>query len=64
FKKMLKDFELQAFVNGKWKTLASVKDGKENKYELKFQPVESTQFRLLVTASNGPNTIVDEIELY
>ncbi|MBO4512997.1 MAG: hypothetical protein J5746_09530 [Victivallales bacterium] len=64
FKKTLKDFELQAFVNGQWKTLASVKDGKENKYELKLQPVESTQFRLFVTASNGPHTIVDEIELY
>ncbi|MBR6371937.1 MAG: hypothetical protein IKS20_02030 [Victivallales bacterium] len=64
FKKTLKDFELQAFVNGKWQTLGRMKEGNDNKYELAFPPVESQQFRLYVTSSNGPYTIVDEIELY
>jgi hypothetical protein len=62
--KSLKDFEVQAWIDGAWKTLASRKDGNDDVFELKFAPVESDKFRLYVTATNGPNTKVDEIELY
>lgn len=60
----LKDFELQAFVNGEWKTLASVTNGKAPEFELKYDAVTSDKFRVFVTANNGPDTIIDEIELY
>ena len=64
YEKSLKDFEIQAWLNGAWKTVASQKNGNADSFELKFTPVESEKFRLFVTATNGPDAKVDEIELY
>ncbi|MBR6374041.1 MAG: discoidin domain-containing protein [Victivallales bacterium] len=64
YEKSLKDFEIQAWLNGAWKTVASQKNGNADSFELKFTTVECEKFRLFVTATNGPHTKVDEIELY
>lgn len=44
-------FEVQAFVNGQWKTLAS--DTKMGKWEKTIDPVHARKFRLLVYGANG-----------
>lgn len=44
-------FEVQAYVNGQWKTLAS--DTKMGKWEKTIDPVHARKFRLLVYGANG-----------
>jgi hypothetical protein len=63
----LKDYEVQAEVNGEFKTVGSAKDLKpewDERQEFRFESVSTTKVRLFVTATNGPHTKVHEIEVY
>ena len=60
----LRDYEVQAQINGKWQTLGSVKNAQGKSQEIKFAPVQAKVFRLYVTAANGPTCKVHEIEIY
>ena len=60
----LKDYQIQVEVNGKYVTVAEVKNAKGKVQEVKFKPVESQKVRLFVTANNGPYTQLFEIEVY
>ena len=60
----LKDYQIQVEVDGKYVTVAEVKNAKGKVQEVKFKPVESKKVRLYVTANNGDHTQLFEIEVY
>ncbi len=63
----LKDYEVQVEVNGKFQTVGSAKNLKPvwgEHQEFRFDPVLTSKVRLFVTADNGPDTKVHEIEVY
>jgi hypothetical protein len=60
----LRDYEVQAQINGSWKTLGSVKNAQGKFQEFKFAPVQAKVFRLYITANNGSISKVHEIEIY
>ena len=60
----LRDYEVQARINGNWQTLGSAKNAQGKFQEFKFAPVNAKVFRLYITANNGPTSKVHEIEIY
>ena len=64
YENSLRDFEIQVWKDGKFVTVAAVKDSKAQWNECKFPMVRSNRVRLFVTAANGPTCKVDEIEVY
>lgn len=64
YESTLRDYELQAWVDGAWLALARNEAASAERLEHAFTPVVSNRLRLLVTATNGPNVRLDEIEVY
>ena len=64
FEKTIKNYQVQAFVNGKWLTVAEVADKQEDVIETVFSSVKTDRIRIWVTAANGPIAKITEIELY
>jgi hypothetical protein len=64
FDKTLRDYSVQAFVNGEWTTVASVTGHDGSQLEHTFDAVTTDQIRIFVTATNGPNAMVTEVEIY
>ncbi|OGV49918.1 MAG: hypothetical protein A2017_10525 [Lentisphaerae bacterium GWF2_44_16] len=62
--KSLKNYKVEAWINDKWAVLDEVKDKKEDAIEHKFRPVKIDRIRIFVTATNGPNAKIMEVELY
>jgi hypothetical protein len=62
--KSLKDYKVQAWVDGKWIDVAEVRNQKSDHISHKFAPVATNKIRLWITATNGPNSIISEIEVY
>ena len=60
----LKDYQVQVEVNGKYVTVAEVKDAKGTVQEHKFAPVTGRKVRIFVTANNGEHTRIYEVEVY
>jgi len=60
----LRDYQVQAEVNGKYVTVAEVKNAQGLAQEHKFSAVTTRKIRIFVTATNGPNTRLYEIEVY
>jgi len=64
YENTLRDYELQAWINGAWQTLAKNEAAEAKRLEHAFAPVVSNRLRLVVTATNGSNVKLDEIEVY
>jgi Carbohydrate family 9 binding domain-like/NedA-like, galactose-binding domain len=64
FEKTLKDYQVQAFVNNQWQTVARVANRQDEVIISKFKPVITNKIRIFVTATNGPRAKIVEIELY
>lgn len=64
FNKSLKDYSVQGYINGEWKDLDKVTGKKEDIIEHKFNTVKTDRVRLFITAANGKNSEVTEIEIY
>lgn len=64
FEKTIKNYQVQAFVNGKWLTVAEVANKQEDVIETVFSSVKTDRIRIWVTAANGPTAKITEIELY
>lgn len=64
FGKSLKDYSVQGFINGEWKDLDKVSGKKDDMVEHKFDTVKTDRIRLFVTAANGKNSEVSEMEIY
>lgn len=62
--KSLKDYEIQAWLNGKWKTVGRVKNAAGKSQTVTFPQVSSDRFRLWITKNNGPDSALYELELY
>ena len=62
--KSLKDYSVQAWVGGKWIDLDKVSGKNHNQIVHAFAPVKTDRIRLFVTATNGPNSWVSEVEVY
>ena len=60
----LKDYEIQVKKDGAFVTVAAVKDAKGKCQTVSFEPVKTDCVRLLVTANNGPDTWLYEMEVY
>ena len=61
----VKDYELQVFSGGDWKTIASVKDNYARRREHRFDRVSAEKLRLNVLATNGAAMArVYEIRVY
>jgi hypothetical protein len=61
----VKDYTLEARVNGDWRTIESVKDNYFRRREHTFEPVEADRLRLNVLATNGaPTARVYEVRVY
>jgi len=64
YDKSLKDYSVQAFVAGEWKEVDKVTGNKDEMITHKFNPVVTDRIRLWITAANGPNSKIAEIEIY
>jgi hypothetical protein len=61
----VKDYDVEARVEGAWKTLASARDNYMRRREHRFDRVDADQLRLKVLATNGgPTARVYEIRVY
>jgi hypothetical protein len=60
----LKDYQVQIYNAGNWKTIATVTANKSKIITHKFASIIADKIRLLITATNGPNSKISEIELY
>lgn len=64
FEDSLRDYEIQVKKDGVYVTVAAVKDAKGIAQTHTFPPVETNAVRLYVTANNGSNTWLYEIEVF
>lgn len=64
FEQSLKDYSVQAFVNGRWQDMASANGQKTDEATHSFAPLTTDRVRLLITATNGPVSKVTEVEVY
>jgi hypothetical protein len=64
FEKSLKDYAVQVYVNGDWRDADKVTGQNADEITHKFAPVTTDRVRLFVTAANGPNSRVTEVEVY
>lgn len=60
----LRDYEIQVWEDDVWKCVGKVYDAQGEMQQVSFPSVRTKQVRLVVTANNGPDTILHEIELY
>jgi hypothetical protein len=60
----LRDYEVQIRKDGQWESVAAVKDAQGEFQEFKFPPVSTDEFRIYITATNGPDSGINEIEIY
>lgn len=64
FEKSLRDYAVQAFVDGRWQDLDRVTGKSTDLIEHRFSPVTTDRIRLWITATNTPLSQVNEIEVY
>ena len=64
FENSLRDYSVQAFVAGDWQTVGSVQGQEIESITHEFEPVVTDRVRILVTAANGKNSMVTEVEVY
>lgn len=64
FEKSLKDYAVQAHVDGGWSEVAAVSGQSAERIEHRFETVETDRIRLFVTAANGGHSMVTEVEAY
>jgi hypothetical protein len=62
--KSLKDYEVQAWLDGSWKTVDKVSGRNDDVINHEFSPVKTDRIRLFITGTNGPNAQITEIEVY
>ena len=60
----VRDFDIQFFGNGSWKTVYEGKNVSANHIICKFSPRQAEKFRIDVTATNGNVIRIGEIEAY
>ncbi|SDI67566.1 discoidin domain-containing protein [Nonomuraea jiangxiensis] len=59
----LKDWDVQTFSDGQWKTVASVRGNTQGVVDTTFEPVRTTDLRVLLLAGNGANDYSRIVEL-
>ncbi|MDO9464508.1 MAG: carbohydrate binding family 9 domain-containing protein [bacterium] len=64
FERSLKDYEIQAFVAGRWKIMDKVSGKNEEVIAHRFKQVNTDRIRVWITGTNGPNSKITEIEIY
>ena len=64
FEQSLRDYRVEASVDGEWREVAAVSGQQADRIEHQFEPVTTDRIRLVVTAANGPNSMVTEVEVY
>ncbi len=64
FERSLRDYSVEAFVDGEWREVAAIGGQQTDRIEHEFEPVTTERIRLVVTAANGPNSMVTEVEVY
>jgi len=64
FQRSLKDYTVQVFANGRWLDVAQAVGCNAERMEHAFTPVVTDRVRLTVTGTNGPYSIVTEVEAY
>lgn len=64
FQKSLKDYAVQGRLNGEWKDLNRVAGKNDETITHAFPPIKTDRIRIFVTAANGPNAMVTEVEIY
>ena len=64
YRRSLRDYVVQAFVDGDWKNVAQAAGREEDHLTHTFKPVETDRIRLWITATNTPCAMVNEIEVY
>ena len=64
FEQSLRDYRVEASVDGEWREVAAVSGQQADRIEHEFGPVTTDRIRLVVTAANGPNSMVTEVEVY
>ena len=60
----LRDYEIQVWQDGNWKTVGSVKNASGKSQTVTFPPVTTNRIRLYITANNGPDSALYELEIY
>ncbi|MBI4025261.1 MAG: discoidin domain-containing protein [Verrucomicrobia bacterium] len=64
FKKSLKDYAVQVFVGNDWKDVDKATGKNDDVIFHVFEPVTTDRVRLWITAANGPNSWISEVEVY
>ena len=64
FERSLRDYAVQAFVDGAWKEMARVSGQSTDEITHRFEPVTTDRVRLWITATNTPLSQVNEVEVY
>jgi len=64
FEKSLRDYTVQAFVGDQWKDVDKVTGRNDEVITHQFAPVTTDRIRLFITATNGENARVAEVEVY
>ena len=59
----LKDWDVQTFTDGQWRTIASVRGNTQGIVSTTFAPVQTSRLRVLTLAGNGANDYSRIIEL-
>ncbi|MFA5646642.1 MAG: discoidin domain-containing protein, partial [Candidatus Ratteibacteria bacterium] len=62
--KSLRDYEVQLFIDGNWKTVDKVSNRSDAEIVHTFKAVKTDRIRIWVTATNGPYAKIAEIEVY
>jgi hypothetical protein len=62
--KSLKDYETQVWRDGKWETVSKVSGQSSDHITHTFPHVKTDRVRLWITAANGPDVKISEIEAY
>ena len=60
----LKDYRIEIERNGRFVTVADIKDAQGEAQTHTFSAQKTKRMRLVVTANRGPNTKLFEIEVY
>ncbi|HJN15108.1 MAG TPA: discoidin domain-containing protein, partial [Armatimonadota bacterium] len=64
FEKSLRDYAVQAFADGEWRDVDEVSGQNADQITHEFDAVTTDRIRLMVTAANGSNSLVTEVEIY
>jgi hypothetical protein len=62
--KSLRDYEVQLFIDGNWKTVDKVSNRSDAEIVHTFKAEKTDRIRIWVTATNGPYAKIGEIEVY